>query len=96
MTPSVTEVEFSVMVIGGGGVGGGGGGVGRAAASTPPIISPVEEMLPPKVAQGPSGAEELKTEAFWGDLRGFLVQRLRDEGEGERLAGVFREAWERS
>ncbi|PNS15520.1 FACT complex subunit spt16 [Sphaceloma murrayae] len=36
--------------------------------------------------------EELKGEAFWGDLRDFLVQRLKDEKEGERLAGMFRGA----
>jgi len=46
------------------------------------------------VAQGASGVEVLRTEAFWEDLKGFLVQRLRDEGEGERLAGVFKQAWE--
>ncbi|KAI5365405.1 putative Ubiquitin-like domain-containing protein [Septoria linicola] len=34
----------------------------------------------------------LKTEEFWTDLQGFLSQRLRDEKEGQRLAGVFREA----
>jgi len=40
---------------------------------------------------GPSG-KELETEEFWNDLKGFLVQRLKDEGEGERLAKVFRKA----
>jgi hypothetical protein len=34
----------------------------------------------------------LQSEEFWADLKGFLVQRLRDQGDGERLAGVFREA----
>lgn len=38
------------------------------------------------------GKEVLGTEEFWGDLRGFLVQRLKDEKEGERVAGVFRRA----
>lgn len=37
-------------------------------------------------------AEILKTDEFWSDLQGFLSQRLRDEKEGERLAGVFRQA----
>jgi len=35
----------------------------------------------------------LKSEEFWSDLKGFLAQRLRDEGEGEKLAKVFREAY---
>lgn len=35
----------------------------------------------------------LQTEEFWMDLSGFLSQRLRDQKEGERLAGAFREAW---
>jgi hypothetical protein len=52
-----------------------------------------EEVIPP-VAQGMSGVETLGSEAFWGDLKGFLVQRLRDEKEGERVFGVFRKAWE--
>lgn len=34
----------------------------------------------------------LQTEEFWTDLKDFLITRLRDEKEGERLAGVFREA----
>ena len=37
----------------------------------------------------------LQSEQFWTDLKGFLVQRLRDPTEGERLAGVFREAWKK-
>jgi len=40
-----------------------------------------------------SGADEiLETEEFWNDLQGFLGQRLRDEQEGRRLTGIFREA----
>jgi len=52
-----------------------------------------DEAVAP-VAQGPSGTEVLTTEEFWTDLRGFLTQRLRDEGEGERVYGVFRTALE--
>jgi ubiquitin-like protein 4 len=37
----------------------------------------------------------LKTEEFWTDLKGFLAQRLRDQGEGEKLAKVFRDAYSR-
>ncbi|KAK3676361.1 hypothetical protein LTR78_003636 [Recurvomyces mirabilis] len=35
----------------------------------------------------------LKSEEFWSDLQGFLSQRLRDEGEGQKLAKVFKEAY---
>ncbi|KAH8820577.1 cell-cycle control medial ring component-domain-containing protein [Xylogone sp. PMI_703] len=45
-------------------------------------------------AQGSSGASELATDEFWGDLKGYLVQRLRDEKEGERVFGVFKTAWD--
>lgn len=43
-------------------------------------------------AQTSSTEDILKSEEFWADLKGFLAQRLRDEGEGEKLALVFREA----
>lgn len=48
-----------------------------------------EEIEPTVIGEG---KEVLKTEEFWGDLKGFLIQRLKDEGEGERVVGVFREA----
>ena len=38
------------------------------------------------------GPEVLKTEEFWSDLRGYLVQRLKDEQEGDRLVKVFKAA----
>ena len=37
----------------------------------------------------------LETQEFWTDLQGFLAQRIRDESEGEKLAGVFRRAWQK-
>lgn len=96
-------VELSVMVMGG---GGGGGGGTPTTAGTPAISTPERVASPPAAAvemgeapvtAGPSEtAEILKTDEFWGDLKGFLVQRLKDEREGERLAGVFREALPKS
>lgn len=44
-------------------------------------------------SEGSTAAEMLKTKEFWSDLQGFLSQRLRDEKEGENLAGLFKEAW---
>ncbi|GME30770.1 putative ubiquitin supergroup protein [Neofusicoccum parvum] len=93
-------VEFSVMVL-----GGGGGGATPTAAGTPAISTPERVASPPAttvevemgeapVAAGPADAAGvLGSEEFWADLKGFLVGRLRDEVEGERLVGVFREAW---
>ncbi|EKD16331.1 uncharacterized protein L3040_009435 [Drepanopeziza brunnea f. sp. 'multigermtubi'] len=73
-----SKVEFGVMVIGG------------AAA----LKRDGSEEVEPKVQEMGHGDEVVKTEAFWGDLKAFLVQRLKDEGEGERLCGVFKKAVE--
>ncbi|KAF7916631.1 uncharacterized protein EAE98_010640 [Botrytis deweyae] len=77
-----TKVEFSIMVMGG-------------AASVRKAETPGNEVEAP-VAQGPSGLETLAGEEFWGDLKGFLVQRLRDEEQGNKLYEVFKKAWESS
>lgn len=76
-----TEIEFGIMVIGGA-ASVGTGSRGRS-----------EEQLP-SVAVGESGKEVFGTEAFWTDLRGFLTQRVKDAGEGEKAAALFREAWD--
>ncbi|KAI9053831.1 hypothetical protein LZ554_002779 [Drepanopeziza brunnea f. sp. 'monogermtubi'] len=73
-----SKVEFGVMVIGGSAALKRGG----------------SEEVEPKVQEMGHGDEVVKTEAFWGDLKAFLVQRLKDEGEGERLCGVFKKAVE--
>lgn len=46
---------------------------------------------------GPSSGEEevLGKEEFWADLRGFLMQRIRDEGKAGEVFGRFRESWEK-
>jgi ubiquitin-like protein 4 len=73
------KVEFSVMVIGGAAAVKKGSGVEET--------EPMEGVIR-------KGEEVLKTEEFWSDLKGFLVQRLNDEGEGEgeRVWGVFKAA----
>ena len=45
------------------------------------------------VAQGQSGRDMLGWEEFWSDLKGFLVQRVRNEVLGNELLDVFRAAW---
>ena len=47
------------------------------------------------VAQGPSGEEVLSAEEFWTDLKGFLLQRIRDEGKAGEVFDKFRGSWER-
>lgn len=74
-----SKLEFSVMVIGG------------AAAITKGKADEMEVEVEAAVpAAGISGKEVLETEEFWGDLKGFLVQRLKDEKEGERLWSLFK------
>ncbi|KAI0125005.1 cell-cycle control medial ring component [Xylariales sp. AK1849] len=75
-------VEFSVMVMGG------------AAA----VVKKEEEGTTAEaqkdVAQGTSGSEVLETGEFWNDLKGFLLQRIRDEKEAGVLFNTFQTAWE--
>ncbi|KAH7051181.1 cell-cycle control medial ring component [Macrophomina phaseolina] len=108
-SPSASSIELSVMVMGGAGAGGASNSsdAGTPAVSTPERVAspppapsqPEIEMgeAPPATGSAPSDAAEvLRTDEFWADLKGFLVQRLKDEGEGGRLAGVFREAFEQN
>ncbi|KAI9814022.1 MAG: hypothetical protein M1827_003486 [Pycnora praestabilis] len=101
------EVEFSVMIMGGGAAASipAAGSTSGTGAETPEVESiPAaasaqkgmmdEPMVDAPVAHGPSGEALLKTEEFWDDLKGYLMQRLKDEGEGEKVLGVFRKAWE--
>jgi hypothetical protein len=45
------------------------------------------------VAQGVSGADVLQAQDFWDDLRGFLLQRIRDEQLAAELTTTFQAAW---
>ncbi|KAI5918981.1 cell-cycle control medial ring component-domain-containing protein [Camillea tinctor] len=61
--------------------------IGGAAAMTKPTQAQKE------VAQGPSGREVIDTTEFWSDLKGFLLQRVRDEGLAGELTNTFQAAW---
>lgn len=74
-------VEFGLMVMGG-------------AASVVRKVEEVKEEVLPSTAVGVHGKDVLQMEEFWTDLKGFLTQRVRDEEEGEKLAGLFRKAWD--
>jgi hypothetical protein len=81
------EVEFTVMVMGGIPVG-----------ASPRIQSPelaAVGSVPVAEGSGSAGLDVLKEESFWNDLQGFLQQRIRDEEEAGRLAGLFRSAWQK-
>jgi hypothetical protein len=75
-----------------------------AKSTTSPAPSPAIEIPQPElaasttgsVAQGTSGAAVLKSKEFWDDLEGFLLQRVRDEGEAAKLAKLFKSSWEKS
>ncbi|KAF1972218.1 hypothetical protein BU23DRAFT_555254 [Bimuria novae-zelandiae CBS 107.79] len=97
------EVEFGVMVLGGAGAGAAGSPSAGSPIQSPPAVAPGEEekglgsqTAAPvhSVAQGPSG-KEVVNEEFWSDLKGFLLQRIRDEKEGERMFTTFKSAWEK-
>lgn len=45
------------------------------------------------ISQRPSGEEVLRSEEFWGDLKGFLLQRVRDEEKAVEALNVFRDGW---
>lgn len=83
-----TSVEFTIMVMGGG-----------AAAAASPAASPAARSEEPaestNPAQGISGEAVLATDEFWTDLRGFLLQRIRNEKITEDLFAKFLSSWER-
>lgn len=83
-----SDVEFGVMVMG---YTASNVQEGTSAAGTAKVES--EEKTESPVAQGPSGQEVLGGEEFWTDLRGFLVQRIRDEGKAGEVFDAFKGSW---
>jgi hypothetical protein len=88
------QVEFSVMILGGAvPVPKSSGGSGQSKSTGMSKQTAVEGDGAGPVAQGLSGRPVLQTEEFWGDLKGFLQQRVRDEGVAGEACEVFRGAW---
>lgn len=90
--PVASAVEFSVMVIGG------SAGLEETKSATQEggdvaMTGAEEGSTDGPVAQGPSGQEVLQSEEFWIDLKGFLVQRVRDEDAAGKMFDAFRKAW---
>jgi ubiquitin-like protein 4 len=63
--------------------------IGGAAV---PIVKDDEPMTDATASD--TGAAQLETRAFWEDLEGFLLQRLKDEKAAEELSKLFRSSWE--
>ena len=82
------KVEFGVMIIGGAGATG-----ANAESTNQELPAGLGNGRGLPAAQGPSGKEVLETEEFWKDLRGFLVQRVREEGTADEVWRAARESW---
>lgn len=63
--------------------------IGGAAA-----VIPEGEAAQAAVEAQPTGAAALDTDGFWADLKGFLMQRIKDEQEAEELAQSWRADWQ--
>lgn len=93
----IKNVELGVMIIGGAATVPSSKPTEEAASparaddATP--MEGVEKIKSPAPTQGPNSEEILQTEEFWGDLKGFLEQRLKDESEAGRLQELFRKSW---
>ncbi|KAH7321183.1 cell-cycle control medial ring component-domain-containing protein [Stachybotrys elegans] len=61
-----------------------GGAASILPEATPEVAAPSD----------PTGAAAVQTDAFWADLKGFLMQRLKDEQEAESLSSLFKSSWE--
>jgi ubiquitin-like protein 4 len=55
---------------------------------------PTDEEAQAAVETQPTGAAALETDHFWGDLKGFLTQRLKDEKEADELTRTWRSDWQ--
>lgn len=91
---TLKEAEFGVMIMGG--VSAPAPALGSVAAEkSGDVVMGGTEVEATPVAQGLHGEGVLRTEEFWTDLKGFLAQRIRDDGVAERAWKAFRDGWER-
>ncbi len=92
-TTTTTTIEFSVVVMGGAAGAIGGMGIptetGSGAATKDKAAAAAAAIAHGVGAGGVPGSP-----AFWDDLRGFLLQRVRDEKLAGELAVTFQAAWE--
>ncbi|KAF1813127.1 hypothetical protein P152DRAFT_433920 [Eremomyces bilateralis CBS 781.70] len=55
---------------------------------------PAQPVAEKTVAEGKFGADVMKDEAFWEDLKGFLSQRVKDQATSEKAVKIWKKAWE--
>lgn len=95
--PGPEEVEFSIMIMGGAANAAAGteekGGEEETKEAAEGEGDKLAVDTPVSTAQGPSGDEVLESEEFWDDLKGFLSQRLKDEGKAKEVVETFRQGW---
>lgn len=76
------NIEFSMVVMGG----------ASATSAVPSVLAVAgnpEEAADAHAAQGVNGKAVLESDAFWADLKGFLLQRIRDVDVTEELFARF-------
>ncbi|KEZ43797.1 Uncharacterized protein SAPIO_CDS3945 [Scedosporium apiospermum] len=77
-------LELAVMVMG-----------GAAVLKAPAAAAATSGAAVPGLEGGDEGAEKVvESDAFWEDLRAFVVQRVKDEKVGGELAVLFKKSWE--
>jgi len=107
-TPTPDSVDFTLMIMGGAmGTSSPAAAASPAielpdpAAKAAPVPAPTDPAPLSERAEGlaetaahadDTAGDMLKTDDFWSDLESFLVQRLKDESEGERLLTIFKKA----
>ncbi|KAJ6441947.1 ubiquitin supergroup [Purpureocillium lavendulum] len=64
--------------------------IGGAAAIPP------EEPAAAAAPAEATGTAAVETDAFWADLKGYLMQRLKDQAAAEDLSRLFKSSWESS
>ena len=102
--PLPTKADFSVMLLAGASTP---SQASTPAPASPAVKADDSQKLPPDSAPLSEHAQAeaealphahdtatqmLQNDEFWADLKDFLVQRLRDEDQGERLVRIFRKA----
>ena len=82
-------VEFGIMVMGwkGGDEGSPAPQVERAAGTGAGADTAGKDTA------DAMDVDEKEGEDFWEDLKGFLLQRVKDEGRATQMVETFREAW---
>lgn len=106
-TPTPADAEFTLMIMGGFSAAA-APSTPPAKAPSPAIQSPESSSQPDPTTSSTASAPlseraqedsvpahisaPLIDDEFWADLTSFLVQRLKDQAEGERLSNLFRRA----